>query len=902
MPMSEKRPDPDLLLARVQAEEKRRSRAVLKVFLGYAPGVGKTYSMLLSARRLSAQGADVVVGCVETHGRRETAALMEGLAVLPRREAVHRGTRLFEFDLDSALSRKPEVLLLDELAHTNAPGSRHPKRWQDVLELLEAGIEVHTTVNIQHLESLNDVVAQITSVKVRETVPDHVLDRADAVEIVDLTPDELLARLAEGKVYLPEQAKRAADNFFKRGNLLALRELALRRTAERLDSDVREYRMQHGVTATWPTAESILVCVGASPSSARVIRGARRMAAGLRAPWTAAYADAPNAYPMTRDDRRRLDSHLLLAESLGAAVVRLSGSRVGAEILRYAREHNVTRIVIGKPAKRRLREIFSGSLVDELVRESGEIEVHFISGRIPDEREDPPPAPERPPLHPAPYAWAFLLVAVAAILAVTGRNLLALPDLVMLYLSAIMAAAFLFGRGPSLLAAALSVAAYDFFSVPPYFTFSVEHARHILTFAMMFAAGLSISGLASRIRRQEKDARYREERTASLYSLSRDLVSVQNEGDAARITARHAAEVFRGRAAVLLSEPSGAFVPAAKSPDNFALSEEELAVVRWAGEQGRPAGRGTDTFPGAGLTAMPLSAGPRTPGVLALWEIATETLSSIERRSFLEAFAAQAALALSRARLSEEAKASALKAKTEEMRSSLLSAASHDLRTPLAAITGLSTLLRDDRGRIPDAQKSEILASICSEAERMERLVGNLLDMVKLESGGMKPRKEWVPLEEIVGSALSRLEGRLTGRSVKVHLPPDFPLVSVDPVLFEQVFVNIIDNALKYTPPEGPIDISAVRDGEDVAVSVADRGPGIEAGQEERVFEKFLRGSHPGVGGVGLGLSICRGIVAAHGGVISAANRPGGGAVFTIRIPLPEAPPTALSDGTEGFP
>ena len=893
------RPDPDLLLARVKADEDRRNRAVLKVFLGYAPGVGKTYSMLLAAKRLASQGVDVVVGCVETHGRAETAALMDGLSVLPRREVIHRGASLFEFDLDTALARRPQVLLLDELAHTNAPQSRHPKRWQDVLELLDAGIEVHTTVNIQHLESLNDVVAQITGVKVRETLPDHVLDRADAIEIIDLTPDELLVRLKEGKVYLPETAQRAAENFFKRGNLLALRELALRRAAERLDTDVREYRTRHGVTATWPTAERILVCVGASPSSECVIRGARRMAAGLRAPFTAIYADAPDAYPLREPDRRRLESHLLLAESLGADTARVSGNRVGDEILRYARLHNVTRIVIGKPLRRRLREVFKGSLVDELVRESGEIEVHFISGGPCEGVPENSPAPAKPALRPAPYAAASALVALAAVLSVIGRNFLALPDLVMLHLSAIMGAAFIFGRGPSLLAAALSVAAYDFFSVPPYHTFNVEHARHILTFAMMFAVGLSISGLTSRIRRQEHEAKKREERTAALYALSRDLVAVRDEDEAARITARHAAEVFGGRAAMLLSEASGAFFVAAKSPMDFAISDEELAVVRWAAEQARSAGRGTDTFPGAKLTAIPLVFGSITPGVLAMWEIAPETLT-VDRRAFLEAFVSQAALALSRARLSEEAKSAALKARTEEMRSSLLSAASHDLRTPLAAITGLSTLLRDEGGRLCESRKSEMLNSICTEAERMERLVGNLLDMVKLESGGMKPKNEWTPLEEIVGSALSRMEKRLGGRAITVNLAPDFPLVNVDPVLFEQVFVNILDNAAKYTPPESPIEISAAHGEGFFTVSMADSGPGLGEEQEERVFEKFLRGSHPGVGGVGLGLAICRGIVAAHQGVITARNRPEGGSVLTVRLPLSEPPPTKLPDGLEG--
>lgn len=884
------RPDPDLLLRRVQAEEERSTRAALKIFFGYAPGVGKTFTMLESALRLKAQGIDVAVGCVETHGRPETAALLEGLEVLPRREVTYRGTTLAEFDLDRALVRKPKVLLLDEMAHTNAPGSRHKKRWQDILELLESGIEVHTTLNVQHVESLNDVVAQITYVRVRETVPDALLMRADEIELVDLPPDELLERLRAGKVYIPDQARRAVDHFFRRGNLLALRELTLRRAAERIDEDVRAYRQDFDIKTTWPAAERVLVCVGPSPSSAKILRGARRMAVGLRAQWVAVYVDAPDAYPMTPTDRERLQGHLRLAESLGAEVARLSGHQVAEEILRYAREHNVTRIVIGKPTHSRWRDQLKGSLVNQLVRGSGDIEVHFIAGDEPPVSEGARAARPSRQVNWLGYGASALLVALATGIGVLTKGRLSQADFVMVFLLMIMVVAFRYGRGPSLATATLSVAAYDFFFVLPYYTFSVEHTRHLLTFVMMFAVGIVVSSLTSRLRRQERDARLRESRTAALYSLSRELVTARDEKRAAEVTATHAAEVFGGEAVVLLPDSSSSLAIKGASRPGTGLSEEELAVARWVMEHGRPAGKGTDTLPGSRVTCFPVQAGATTLGALA---VATPSLDllDVEHRGFLDAFVRQAALSLERVRLTEDAEVSALRIRTEETRSALLGAVSHDLRTPLGAITGAGTALREDRGRLQPEQRAELCDTICTEAERMERLVSNILDMVRLESGGIVPKREWVPLEETVGSALSRLETKLGAREIRVNLPPTLPLLSVDPVLFEQVFVNLFENVIKHCGPDSPIEVAARVEDRTLAIEIADRGPGLPVGTESQVFEKFYRG--PGVrsGGVGLGLSICQGILVAHGGAISAENRAGGGALFRITLPVLDAPP-----------
>jgi two-component system sensor histidine kinase KdpD len=889
------RPDPDALLRRIRAEDDRQKRAKLRIYLGYAPGVGKTFAMLSSAREMRDEREEVVVGVVETHGRYDTAALALGLELLPRRVVEYRGRKLEEFDLDAALARKPRVLLVDELAHTNAEGSRHAKRWQDVLELLDSGIDVYTTLNIQHIESLNDVVAQITGVRVRETVPDSMLARADEIELIDVPPEELLDRLREGKVYLSEQAARAVDNFFRRGNLLALRELALRRAADRVDLDVLAHREEFAIKTTWPTQERIVVCVGPAPASARLVRAAARMAAGLRAPWVAAYVEPTSVAPFTSADRERLEAHLRLAESLGAEVVRLTGAKISTALLDYSRAHNVTRIVIGKPTHSRLRDLLRGSLLDEVVRGSGDIDVHVISG---DAGAGAPAAAGRrrrtTAIDWAGFAWAAGLVTTATGVSALGSAVFALPDIVMLYLLAIMVVASLFGRGPSALAAFLSVASYDLFFVPPLYTFTVSDVRHTLTFVMMFATGIVISGLTLRIRRQERQARSREKQTAALYALSRELAAALDQDQVAEALAKHAADVFQCASAVVVDEGSGAPNLVAKA-GAVPYEAQEEAVAHWVIEHGSPAGLGTDTLPGSRVMCVPLRAGSRTLGVLALGRSSTDA-SLTEDRHFLDTFTRQAAMALERARLAEDAKAQALRARTEEMRSSLLSTVSHDLRTPLAAITGASTALLDTSARVTDTQRRELLETIREEAERLERLVSNLLDMTRVESGSLRVKREWMPLEEIVVAVLSRLEPKLEGRAIGTDIPDDLPLISVDPILFEQVFVNLFDNIAKYTPTGSSVDVRARAEDAAIVIEVVDRGPGLPQGTEQMVFEKFYRGPHARGGGVGLGLAICRGIVEAHGGTLSAENRPGGGAVFRIRLPIVGTAPPIPAD------
>jgi two-component system sensor histidine kinase KdpD len=875
------RPDPETLLAQVRAADLRSTRAKLKIFLGFAPGVGKTFRMLQTAHVLLREGVDVVVGAVETHGRPETEVLLEGLSILPRRRLEYKGKSLEEFDLDAALSRRPKLLVLDELAHTNVPGSRHGKRFDDVLELLDAGIDVHTTLNIQHVESLNDVVAQITRIQVRETVPDSILERADEVHLVDVAPEELLTRLHEGKVYLPDVAERAAEQFFRRGNLLALRELALRRTAERVREDVEAERRILGTASTWPTAERIMVCVGPAPSSADLVRAARRMAAGLRAPWLAVHATRDGAAPLSEEDAQRVEEFLRLAESLGGEVARLRGPSIAASILDFARARNVTRILVGKPTHRRLRDLPRGSLLDALVRGSAEIEVSAISGDRQEAPEKPPePAPPQA-LTWEPHAKAVGLIAVTTAVALAVRSLLPVPDLEMLYVLAMMISGVAFGRGPSVVAAAAAVAAYDFFFVPPALTFEVTDARYILTFVMMFGVGLAMSTLTGRLKRQEADARFREHRTRALFELSRDLVSAGAPAEISRIVAHHASSVFRCGAIVLLPQPDGTLSATGAVPEDATLGPTESGVARWVFAHGRPGGRGTDTIPGAGALAAPIGEQPAPLGVLALVQGTGDALD-VEQRAFLEAIARQAAFALDRARLSQTARVADLRAKSEELRSTLLSSVSHDLRTPLAAIVGAVTTVRDDT-TLPAEVKRDMLDTIVEEADRLERLVSDLLDMTRLASGTLAVRKDWVPLEEVVGSALGRLEARLDGMAVTTRLSPDLPSIALDPVLVEQLLINLLDNAAKHARRGGQIDIEARRDGESVMVEVADRGPGIEAGREEKIFERFP----------GLGLPIARAIARAHGGNLVAGAREGGGAVFRLTLPTGGTPPPA---------
>ncbi len=889
------RPDPDELLARVRADEQRARRGKLKIFFGAAPGVGKTYAMLLAARELAAEGTEVVVGIIEHHGRKETAALLLGLELLPRQRVERKGVVTLELDLDAALARKPGLLLVDELAHTNEDGCRHPKRWQDVEELLAAGIDVYTTMNVQHLESLNDVVAQITAVRVRETVPDALIDDADEVALIDLPPDDLIERLREGKVYVAAQAARALESFFKKGNLIALRELALRRTAERVDEQMRTYKRAQGIEATWATTDRILVCVSPSPFSARLLRAARRMAGAVKAPLIAVYVETP----LTRLGPRaaaQLEANLKLAEVLGVETVRRIGARASEETLVFARQRNVTRIVVGKPTHPRWRDVLRGSFLDELVRASGDIDIVAISG------DAEPPSPTRTPTDASlraastrprngvsPYVLATAVVAAFSVVARLAVPYLEPADLVMIYLASILVVSTRVGYGPSLFAAVLSVLAYDFLCVPPYFTFAVDDFNHVITFGVMLLVAFVLTTLTNRLRLHGVAASEREQKTAALYAFSRDLAASRDPVRLGASAVHHIEEVFQAKAAVLLGASDGRLRALAPPVE---LDAKEMSVAEWVFARRQPAGIGTHTLPSSKGIYLPLvaSRGGSAVGVLGVVPASGAAFNQ-EQRALLATFANQSALALERAALAKEAEQARLATESEQIRNALLSSVSHDLRTPLAGIIGAASTLLEDTRQF-DAGDRDLLATIHEEARRLNRLVSNLLEVTKLESGHLDLKREWQPVEESLGAALNRLDEPLRGREVTTRVEEGLPMVAIDGVLMEQVFINLIENALKYTPPNAPIAIDLRHADGAVIVAITDAGRGIAPGDEERIFEKFYRAESRGLlGGSGLGLTIARGIVAAHGGRIWAENATGGGAVFRFTIPLVGSPP-----------
>jgi len=912
--MVERRPDPDALLERVQREEAKLRRGRLKVFLGAAAGVGKTYAMLSEAREKRADGVDVVVGLVETHGRAETAALLESLEVLPPKLMEYRGTQVKELDLDAALARRPGLILVDELAHTNVEGSRHPKRWNDIEELRDAGIDVYTTLNVQHLESLNDVVGGITGIRVWETVPDTVFERADEVELVDIPPDDLLQRLHEGKVYLPQQADHAIRNFFRKGNLIALRELALRRTAERVDAQMRDYREDEAIREVWRAGERVLVCIGPTPLAERLVRAGKRLASSLHAEWTVVYVETPKLQRLAAAARDEVLGYLGLAESLGADTVTLTGQDMAREILRYAREKNVTRIVLGRPTLSGWRRWLLGSVVDTLVREGSDLDVHLLAL----ESAAAGSAAERALItrsraylglkeaevdwkRRAPgYLWALATTAAATLLCAAMFGYFELSNLVMVYLVGVVVVAVRFGRGPSVLASVLAVAAFDFFFVPPRFTFAVSDVEYVVTFAVMLLVGLVVSNLAVNLRSQAKVATHRERRAGVLYEFTRELGAAQSEDVVARTAVKHIAAEFEGASVLLFADANGKIRYPRGQSISGSFHGADLAVAQWVYDHGQMAGRGTDTLPGSEGVYFPLRSESATLGVLVMLPANLRRVFLPEQRRLVETFMSQIVLALERIRLARDAHDANVRVQTESLRNSLLSAISHDFRTPLAAIVGASSSLTDRTTPLADAARYELAQTIYEEAQRMTRLANNLLDMARLQAGSVALNREWSAVEEIVGSVVMRLQARLHAHPVALAVAPALPLLYVDPALVEQVFENLLENAAKYTPAGTPIEIGAAPGRGELELWVADRGPGLAPGTEERLFEKFFRGAtERAQSGAGLGLTICRAIVEAHGGRIRAENRDGGGAIFRFSLPAHERSPAVAREQEE---
>jgi len=891
------RPDPDQLLRQILGEEERQRRGKLRIYFGANAGVGKTYAMLSAAHRDLKAGRDVLVGVVETHGRSETAELVSGLPRLPLRELTYRDRVLREFDLDAALLRKPEVLLVDELAHSNVEGSRHRKRWQDVEELLDAGIDVWSAVNVQHLESLNGTVGAITGVRVHETVPDTVLDGADEIVLVDVTPDELVARLQAGKVYLPQQAERAAQNFFRKGNLIALREIALRRTAEHVEDDVRSWRVEQSGAVSdalpaWNTSGAVLACIGPSEGAEQTVRVAARLAGQLNVDWYASYVETSQLKRLDRKARDRILAVLKLAEELGAQTSVLAEPDAPAALVRQAQKLNCAMLVVGRPREpaimrvlglarptmtRRLARLAPAlDLVEVGLVTSSRNLAGLVRRAASDETDDGRPLAQ----------WRGYAVAVASSIAITVMastllQVFAQPNIVMVYLLGAVLVALRYGRGPAALAAFLNVAAFDYYFVAPRLSFAVSDVQYVLTFAVMLIVGLITGQLTAGLRFQASIAASRERRAQALFELTRDLSAALQSEQVTELGQAAVQRTFGGQALVLTMEADDQLALPAAPPAGF-----DASVADWVFRNGQSAGLATATLAAQTWHYMPLAAPMRIRGVLALKPTQPRWLLIPEQVQQLQTLARQIAIALERVHYVEVAQRALVEMESEQLRNALLAAISHDVRTPLTALLGLAELLQRSQPPLGSAQ-AETAQAIMQQARALHALVSNLLDMARLQSGTVKLRSEWQSVEEVVGAAIRQAQPALGGAAVQTTIPGALPLVEFDAALIERVLVNLLENAAKYGQP--PIEIAVRTGSAELQITVRDHGPGLPAtvtGREELLFDKFTRGEpESSTPGVGLGLAIAKTIVEAHGGRIVASNAADGGAEFTVTLP-----------------
>ncbi|MGJ5206352.1 DUF4118 domain-containing protein [Bradyrhizobium sp. HKCCYLR20261] len=887
----DQRPSPEALLEAARREESPAGK--LKIFVGAAPGVGKTYEMLSSAHARMKAGIDVVIGFVETHGRVETEALVRGLEVIPRKRIAYKDQVIEEMDLDAVIARRPKLAIVDELAHTNVAGSRHPKRYLDVEELLSHGIDVYTAVNVQHIESLNDVVAQITHVRVRETVPDSIFDRADAIELIDLTPDDLIQRLKEGKVYVPKQAERALEHYFSPGNLTALRELALRRTAERVDEQLLNHMQANAIAGPWAAGERILVCVSEDPRAAGLVRYTKRLADRVHAPWTAVTIETRRNLQLSDKQRDRLADTLRLAESLGGEALTIPGvgRRIADDLISFAQGHNVTQIVIGKSQRSRLFEIVRGSVVHDLVRRAGHISIHVIPGEEPSDAAEPvvQTRARSEPLRPKPYLMALLITAVGLGLAELIQPFFGIENVDLVFLTAVVSVAARYGLGPSLLASFVSSLCYNFFFLPPLYTFTITDPTNVAAFFFFMLIAMLVSNVAARVRVQADAATQRIRTTEQLYAFSRKLAGTATLDDVLWATAYQAALMLKVRVVLLLPQDGKLTVMAGYPPEDQ-LDDADLAAASWAFANDRAAGRGSDTLPGAKRLFLPMRTGRGLIGVIGIDDDRTGPLLTPDQRRLLDALVDQGALAIERVLLVEDMDKVKRSMEQDRLRSALLTSISHDLKTPLASVLGAASTMRDLATRLSDREKLDLLATVIDESERLNRFIANLLDMTKLESGAIKPNSALHDLGEIVGSALRRAGKILSGHTIALELAADLPMLELDAVLFEQVLFNLLDNAAKYAPAGTTIELRSRRDGAWVVLDVRDEGDGIPPDEVEHVFDKFYRVQkgdqvRPGTG---LGLAISRGFVEAMHGRMTAGNRTDrSGAVLTIRLPVP---------------
>lgn len=897
------RPDPDQLLKQLDDTENAARRGRLRIYFGASAGVGKTYAMLWAARAQRDQGVDVVAGIVETHGRSETAQLVEGLEFLPPQSIAYRDRMLQEFDLPGALERKPKVILVDELAHSNVPGARHAKRWQDVQELLDAGIDVWTTLNVQHLDSLNEAVGGITGIKVWETVPDALFDAADEVILVDLSADELLRRLKEGRVYVPEQAQRAGSNFFRKGNLIALRELALRRTADHVDDDVKAYRDERAIEPVWRTRETVLACIGPGPQAAHVVRSAHRLARQLECDLHVITVATPRIAALPPARQRLLEQAMAQAEQLGARVETLAGDNPTEVITRYIRRHNISKTVVGRDEIHSrssawigalLGGVWSrrrGSLAEALVRACPDVDIVRIAATAAPEPQRDPASPETEetatPRSRYGYAWAGIYCAIATLVSSIAFPALHQTNIVMFYLLAVVAAALRHGRGPAALAAAISVGLFDFFFVQPLWSFAVSDVQYLLTFAVLLGVGLLIGQLTAGLRAQAQSSAKREADTRGLYEFARELSSALQAEQIVGSAENFLKAAFHAQSALYVQRLDDQLHLAPKPTDT---PDPDPALAQWAFDHGQAAGIGTGTLSNSPILYLPLRAPMRVRGVLALSAAKRALYVEPETRRQLDAYATLIAIALERLHYVEVAQQALVGIESERLRNSLLAALSHDLRTPLTGLIGMADTLVRNCVSLPEATR-ETVQAMRDQARRMHALVINLLDMARLQSRETPLRREWQSIEELVGASLAAMKESLAGRQIVVDRLSDLPLIECDGVLIERVLCNLLENAAKYTPPGSPVRIGAAIQGQALQVAVSDQGPGVPLSERQRIFEKFTRGaSESATPGVGLGLAVCQAIMQAHRGRIWVDPDYHQGARFVFSLPLGTPP------------
>ncbi|GAA0575992.1 sensor histidine kinase [Rhizomicrobium electricum] len=878
------RPSPEALLA--DAGDSSHGR--LKVFLGFAPGVGKTYEMLSQARRRKAEGTDVVIGVVETHGRAETDRLTRGIEAIAKRSMPYKGHTLAEMDLDAILARKPRLVLVDELAHTNVDGSRHPKRYQDVEEILAAGIDVYTTLNVQHIESLNDVVARITKVRVAETVPDSVLDRANDVELVDLTPEDLIQRLKDGKVYLPDTAERAAQNYFVPGNLTALREIALRRTAQRVDDQMVNYMRAHAISGPWEASERVLVRVNERPGGVALVRYGRRLADRLHAAWTAAYVETPSARNFTEEERDRIAEALRVAVRLGGQTVTIPAANVADGIVDYARANNFTHIVTSTTRRTWWETLLRRSTTFEIIRRAGGVSVHVVPEQLTAALRGREARRTSPRIDRRAYAVSLVYTAAALAAGFVLKRYFGITNVGLVFLLAVLASAVQYGLWPSLVSCAVAVLAFNFFFLPPVHTFTIADPENIVVLVTFGIVAAIASNLTARVRAQALVARERATVTESLYQFSKKLAGVYALDDLLWATSFQIAQMLKVRVVILLPE-NGLLTVRAGYPPEDVLDESEVAAANWVWEHATPAGRGADSLPGANRLYLPIRTGRGAIGVIGLDCDKPGPILTPDQRRLFDALADQAALAIERVLLAVDIEKSRLAAETEKLRAALLTSISHDLRTPLSVILGAASSLKDLEGALDPASHRELITTIEEEGQRLNRFIANLLDMTRLESGALAPRLELTDIGDVAGSAAARANRILAGHKLTLVVEPDLPLVKLDPVLFEQVLFNVLDNAGKYAPEGTTVRLTVRRDGGALRLEIADEGPGIPPADLERIFDKFYRvlAADRKRASTGLGLAIARGFVEAMGGTLTAANREDrSGAVFIITLPV----------------